>query len=136
MARIEDLPAQKTTFLSAEVLGLTLPYRDALIKLLDLLESGKLPWVSNTRRPKKDGFNISIGLSEGDCGTVGCFAGWAYILSGRVEPPMVRQTPEQMEAWGNLVTPPGWGNGADERYSLPHCITALRSYLETGHAAW
>lgn len=71
-------------FVASETLGITDAEHAALIKTLAFLERGEashcLLWPA---RPQGSLFNMDGYLGESECGTVGCIAGWAYILSDR-----------------------------------------------------
>lgn len=74
------------SFKTAEDLGLSEKERDALIKVLGMLERGDLVHI-NTGRSKfpmsdvPNGFNMAHIGHRTECGTIGCMAGWARFVS-------------------------------------------------------
>jgi hypothetical protein len=124
------------SFKPAAELGITEPQRDALMKTLVLLETGKL--VHTTRyasargpRPFTGHFNMKRwGLEPTDCGTVACIGGTAEIISG-------------INFFDCLYDPGlhelfyAQGSRKEMRDITPaQAATALRSYLTTGNANW
>lgn len=127
-------------FKSAAALGLTEQQKDALCKVLVLLETDKLTHTEDyhltggfDEHPKFTGhFNMdSWGNYEHNCGTVACIGGTAEILAG-----------DSIFYNGNVLT------GALQTLFYPdidadwvkittsQAATALRSYLTTGDPKW
>jgi hypothetical protein len=70
------------TYLEARKLGLTVKERDALIKILGMLEGGVFihEWLY---QPFESGYAVGLAFNMGDfCGTTGCIAGWSDLLCG------------------------------------------------------
>lgn len=120
---------------TAAELDITELQRDALVKTLVLLETGKLVHVPETemdyskcveRRSRFTGhFNMMDVMFEHSCGTVACIKGTAELISG-----VIVQGPEALDELfytrymhGRDITP-------------EQAATALRSYLTTGNARW
>lgn len=130
------------SFQSAADLGITEPQRDALMKTLVLLETGKLTYAymdinefDSTIHPKFDGlFNMGTWVTfSHKCGTIACIGGTAELI-GNVSfgeashgnlPTKLRQLFYATGAAGSWrdITP-------------AQAATALRSYLATGDAKW
>jgi hypothetical protein len=134
------------SFLPAAELGISEPQRDALMKTLVLLETGKLVHVVgdlNVRSVHSElytgHFSMRAWSADTDCGTVRCIGGtaeavgqvkfdnWSYGESYPAEHPQQRLY--------NLFSPPRattmWRAITDAQ-----AATALRSYLTTGDAKW
>jgi len=125
-------------FKSADDLGITEQQKEALIKTLVLLETGKLVHVpeteldySNTvcrrsRRSRFTGhFNMADVTFEHKCGTVACIKGTAELISGI--------TVGGTEALDELF----YTNHMNNRDITPEqAAVALRSYLTIGDARW
>jgi hypothetical protein len=136
-------------FKSSADLGITDPELDALIKVLGMLERGDLAFQRvkplKNFKPKNDHcFNMGPYLVEAECGTTGCIAGWAYLVSGG-------QTFKfASNRRGDVVS--AHRTLPSDLFDLFHCgevsmekrykITpsqagaAVRSYLSTGKANW
>lgn len=136
------------SFMSADELHITEPQRDALQKVLVLLETGKMThykptsgylrpnnsWYETGLVARFDGhFNLATWGDERDCGSVCCIGGTAEAISG--------------------VSFDGWmdrPNSSLHDLFAPHDVCpleyiaitpsqaarALRSYLTTGNANW
>lgn len=124
-------------FKSAADLEITEQQKDALIKTLVLMETGKLIHIPvgdvsvhcNGRggSPNKL-FNMSVSYGIADCGTVGCIRGTAERVS---------------DARFEVIDLPGGlrklfysGKAIGLDANLDQAATALRSYLTTGDARW
>jgi len=122
------------SFLSAADLGITEPQKEALMKTLVLLETGKLkhvPWSPDMRHVDSKGrtfdgyFNMAASFAIADCGTVACIRGTAMMISGEdFMSPMPDGLKQLFYHW----------KGGDPDDS--QAATALRSYLTTGDAKW
>lgn len=121
-------------FKSADDLEISDEQKDALIKTLVLMETGKLrhvPFKQLAERtyddPKYDGlFNMAHSYIVTDCGTVACIKGTAELISGVSF--YTGEMPPQMVALFY------WWKGVDP--SVEQAATALRSYLTTGDPQW
>lgn len=123
-------------FKSAADLALTEKQRDALIKVLVLLETGKLRHVgvdghATFDRSKFDGFfNMSTWVAATkSCGTVACIGGTAELIAGE-HLFSYRDADDRLR---ELFTPCdiNWYTITTQQASV-----ALRSYLTSGHANW
>jgi hypothetical protein len=135
------------SFMTATDLGITEPHKDALIKTLVLLETGKLVHSESktgklvhsesslkpSYSPKFTGhFNMASWCAEGSCGTVCCIGGTAEIISGTSF--KLRNLPEKLDELFFIRPRP---HGCDWHDVTPEqAATALRSYLTTGDARW
>ena len=111
---------------------------DALVKVLGALERGDLKFVNAEARAVGDAFNMGPYLSVESCGTVGCIAGWAHILSGckafswvRV-PSLIEIGPDLFELFHVSGVMP------EVRVNIQpaQAAIALRNYLTTGRPNW
>lgn len=125
-------------FKSAADLCITEPQKEALVKTLVLLETGKLEYskafnfdYDDEPANKFSGrFNMRYWTEHSDCGTIACIGGTAELISG-VKFPYAHNAGLRkifqpgavfMEKWAD-ITP-------------AEAATALRSYLSTGDARW
>lgn len=121
-------------FKLAADLGISEPQREALMKTLVLLETGKLTYAPHSPKmvprtaPYTGHFNMSGWAREGECGTVRCIGGTASII-GAVHFEVPR--PQALE---NLFYPPA--PILIDKITVDQAATALRSYLTTGDAKW
>jgi hypothetical protein len=126
------------SFQSAEDLDISEAEKDALIKTLVLMETGKL-----THAPIGDGYYPHTGLFTGQfnmihwnavhsCGTVACIGGTAELVGGVSFGKKTMSENKQLyrlfmpdlpDALWNEITP-------------KQAARALRSYLTTGNAKW
>lgn len=124
-------------FKTADELRLSEKQRDALIKTLALMDSGRLKHVPQNKLrnghlgdPKFDGlFNMAFSYLNLDCGTVCCIRGIASLI-GDVEFPthkLTRQLRQLFYIWSPSKT-------SDP--SIAQAAMALRSYLTTGKPRW
>lgn len=124
-------------FKSADELKITEPQKEALIKVLVLLETGKLIHTtdysySNDGKTKFTGhFNMEEwGDWPHNCGTVACIGGTAELIAGKKIFDGGEASgklydlfyPRLVDVW-NLIT-------------TDQAATALRSYLTTGDPKW
>lgn len=125
-------------FKSAEELNIPIGWRNRLIKLLELMEAGKLTHVPDFSRESKRferPFNMMTWDSTWYCGTVCCIGGSARInqrevLDNRNQfPELVKLFYVGSSSAGSM--PPG-ATGI----TVEQGATALRGYLETGVANW
>lgn len=124
-------------FMSADDLGITEPQKDALIKTLVLLETGKLQHVPSSIEgdgsPGFSGhFNMCNWGAAHDCGTIACIGGTAELV-GDVSFGYIYGL--QNKNLKDLFLPPfdstKWNGITPEQ-----AARALRSYLQTGDAKW
>lgn len=135
------------SFKSADELGITEPQRDALMKTLVLLETGKLRHVPiyddggdlidqirhvvplKARRFSYD-FNMAEWSHPHSCGTVCCIGGTAEFVGGLELLSFDHGAPAALK---NLFYP---GSLRLSEITPAQAATALRSYLTTGDAKW
>lgn len=124
-------------FLSADELQITERQKDALIKTLVLMETGKLQHMPLNRltyqneieRPyhKFSGlFNMRFTIFEHFCGTVGCIKGTAEMISG------ISLSSRDLRLHELFYTE----HMNDRDIGVAEGAIALRSYLTTGNANW
>lgn len=127
-------------FLSAEALGITDEELKWLIVVLGMLERGELPQIDLDESLEGQRFDMGYFLTEGECGTAGCFAGWAHLVSGRrvFEEWVQGVVPEGHEssALRELFLPPPWTWQRLHEITPEQAAVALRSYLTVGSAKW
>jgi hypothetical protein len=128
------------SFQSAAELEISEAQKDALIKTLKLLETGKLTHapIGNDYYPNTGQFtgqfNMNHWNSVHPCGTVACIGGTAEMIGGVSFTETVRRNgydgqlyrlfmPNLPDAQWNHITP-------------EQAARALRSYLTTGDAKW
>lgn len=134
------------SFKSSAELGITEPQKEALMKTLVLLETGRLVHITGEFSVKTifsphytGHFNMRAWSAESDCGTIRCIGGtaeavgnvkfdiWSYGSGANESDPRRRLY--------DLFSPPfsnrKWGEITNEQ-----AATALRSYLTTGDAKW
>jgi hypothetical protein len=123
-------------FKSSADLGITEPQKDALIKTLKLLETGKLRHIPEQEiRPSMDAhgyadlFNMCFTFATSDCGTAACIKGTAEIISG-VKFDVFHLTPDLSDLFY------AWAPCRSYDPSTSQAATALRSYLTTGEPRW
>lgn len=128
------------SFLSADDLELSERQRDALIKTLVLLETGKLTHVhandisigfeldDYTNYKFSGYFNMAVWHEHYNCGTVACIGGTAEMI-GQVE-----FNPGISAALRELFYPRR--HVALANVTVKQAAQALRNYLTTGHAHW
>lgn len=126
-------------FKTAAELDITEKQKRALMKVLVLLETGKMEHVPNYKpvMGKPDDkftghFNMMVWGENCECGTVRCIGGTAEIVGdvdfsgviGQCTSPLYR-----------LFFPPGHISTWD-KYTDQHAARALRNFLTTGEAQW
>ena len=124
-------------FKTADELEISERQKEALMKTLVLLETGKLEYSRAFDFEVDEGnptfcgkFNMRYWTQPGRCGTIACIGGTAELISGVVFPysghdglrRLFQPETPRMEEWKN-ITP-------------LQAATALRSYLTTGHPRW
>ncbi len=127
-------------FKSADDLGITEPRKEALMKTLVLLETGKLVHTATPERYEyfaenfTGHFNMAGWRRKASCGSICCIGGTAEIIGNTSfclnEIPCALQT---------LFFPNMHNDGPHFQYkniTVNHAATALRSYLTTGDAKW
>lgn len=125
------------SFKAAADLGITEPQKEALMKTLVLLETGKLAHVPASSEsdswPTFSGhFNMCNWSGRYDCGTIGCIGGTAEMIGGVSFGPVYGFINSALK---NLFLPPM--NMATWHSITPaQAATALRSYLTYGDAKW
>lgn len=126
-------------FKSASALGITEPQKEALMKTLVLLETGKLvhektdsAWFPDTGEDFTGHFNMrQWNAAVHGCGTVACIGGTAELV-GKVS---FQDDRSRMDAaLTNLFMPEPESSWND--ITPTQAAIALRSYLTTGDARW
>lgn len=125
-------------FKTAADLGITDVQKDALAKVLVLLETGKLKHVEvneeedlEERPTFCENFNMRFWAVPSNCGTAACIGGTAELIAG-----------VQFNGWtanpglAELFWPSSMKRAAIHRITTEQASTALRSYLTTGAARW
>jgi hypothetical protein len=105
--------------------------RDALIKVLGMLERQELVDVPRGNTSQRFGFNMANVRRESECGTVACIAGWAMHFSKHFSG--VMNQGEKSKQFADLVMPPGFSIG---HHTVAHAAAALRNYLTLGQPRW
>lgn len=125
-------------FKSAADLGIAEAQKDALMKTLVLLETGKMRHAESspipaTQKKFSGQFNMANWTGVNECGTICCIGGTASIV-GNVDFNHNGQLPPALE---NLFYVHPRPPGCDWHDITPsQAATALRSYLTTGDARW
>lgn len=126
-------------FKSAADLEITEPQKEALMKTLVLLETGRLEYVKDGIKfyqaipdgaPFTGHFNMAVWRQEHPCGTVACIGGTAELVGG-----VTFDDYEDNNGLLNLFNPEG-DNSRWLEITGAQAATALRSYLTTGDARW
>lgn len=125
---------EKAETKSAAELGIPEAHRIALVKTLELLESGKLVhaqplhWMEHDR-PFVDQFNMGFWNDKLDCGTVCCIGGAAEVLGGvSLSDCATRELSELLH--------PDVSKEDMKEITPKQAATALRAYLTTGESNW
>lgn len=124
-------------FKTAADLGITEHQKEALMKTLVLLETGKLIHVTEFKvlsihsESYSGHFNIRAWSADSDCGTVRCIGGTAEAV-GNVS---FDGWADEQNALYDLFSPP-YSNDQWNEITQAQAAAALRSYLTTGDARW
>jgi len=132
------------SFQSAADLGITEPQKDALIKTLKLMETGKIDHFADDldgdvmyRKDRKFSglFNMVMWAGDHECGTVCCIGGTAELIGNVTFGADFGQDLQNSALEGLFC--PREVNWRDWRSITPaQAARALRSYLTTGDAKW
>lgn len=120
-----DQKWDSTTFLSAEILNVSVLERAAMIQVLGMMESGEI---------SADKF--TMGACWRPCGTVGCIGGWVGHVMGRDEVRYVREVewfsrrPLRDLYWSEAAI------NCVPDLTVVQAAAALRNFLTTGEARW
>jgi len=126
------------SFLSAEDLGIRQDQRDALIKVLHMLERGELVHTVFSRvhhtifaRETHRGFNMTLWVEKHRCGTIACIGGWAELVANdsNLFDVVVNKLDE-------LFSPPEDEVTNYASVTVEQASRALSSYLTTGDPRW
>lgn len=126
-------------FKTATDLSITDAELGALIKVLGMLERDELRHSSIGEETVSDCFNMGPYIVEGTCGTIGCIAGWAHLVSGRTVFPWVLHGLKGTESIPQNLWELFHCNGVfsdRENITPAQAAVALRSYLTTGDTNW
>lgn len=116
-------------FLPAAELELSEVEKEALIKVLGMLERGEI---------RDTNFSMNIFLREDEgCGTIGCLAGWANSVSnGLAFPTLAGLSPKVNSLFWNSVPGVIWSIMAMRRPTVEEGAQVLRTFLTTGEVTW
>lgn len=128
-------------FKSADELGITYQQKEALMKTLVLMETGRLIHVERPNVVSPDDakiftshFNMDKWNVIADCGSVCCIGGTAEMV-GQLQPYSLHEAAGENQALRLLFYPDG--GDSDWKTIIPaQAATALRSYLTTGDSRW
>lgn len=124
------------SFLSAADLGITEPQRDALQKVLVLLETGKLAHedpddcVADQSANFTGHFNMSWWRNKHSCGTVACIGGTAEMIGDVTFDRFISPALEDLFHARSIPMFPL------SSVTTAQAARALRSYLTCGDARW
>jgi len=125
-------------FKTAADLDITEQQRAALMKVLVLLETGKIEytimdddWPVGFGQPFTGHFNMHTWGREAPCGTVACIGGTAERIGN-----VIFKGYPTNERLGDLFEPRAIRAEKWKDISPSQAATALRSYLSTGNARW
>lgn len=136
------------SFLSADTLGIEETEREALLRVLEALESGQIVYDPTCSEAKR-GFNFASVVARHDDVWCACILGWSKLLSGDERPfemyvsklafdPVRRILPisRRLDALLDLFFGP-----IDKKWELSaprpeQAAQALRNYLTTGLSRW
>lgn len=123
------------SFLSATDLGISDVERDALIKVLGMLERGELVHRGTDLVAGHNGFNMGWAGSRTDCGTLACIGGWVAILR--------KGHPDPTYVYGSVNGPlhglywPRHLRGLRlSEITAEHAAHALSNFLTAGKPRW
>jgi hypothetical protein len=129
------------SFLPAADLGITEPQKEALMKTLVLLETGRLRhakgvdngWFPNRGTIFEGHFNMCQWNSAvPNCGTVACLGGTAELISGvKFDQGSLNYNSPLYQLFMPPIPDSVWSD-----ITPAQAATALRSYLTTGDAKW
>lgn len=119
-------------FMTAPDLKIRDDERDALVKVLGMLERAELVYMPLLEPFGPNGFNMTWVRNWTKCGTVCCIKGWCQTIGGieLFNPIAGRKTPT---AALQLFM---YSDDRRENVTVEQAATALRNYLTTGHANW
>jgi hypothetical protein len=137
---------ERPGFKTPQELGLTQLQFDSLVKVLELIENGRLKHGLFEESPRGHTFNMTNWVVQHECGTIACLAGSAELIAGYPKASNKRvfqgPVPDGTEI-GKLFY-----CGATSRKDWSRCVekarfvsetqaaVVLRGYLETGKADW
>jgi hypothetical protein len=132
------MPERQQSFLTASALGISEAQRNALLKVLKLLEREELHHVGGSAiNYPATGFNMNLWPDSSldtprGCGTARCIAGWAEHI-GRIRfAPVGRPV-----GLNRLFDPDEDGGNYDYNSITPaQAAASLRNYLLTGEPRW
>ncbi len=134
-----------TGFLPAKKLNFSAQEKKAAVKVLKMLEEGKLKgrdWMKEAQMPGETGCVFNMGQvlhRDQTCGTVGCIAGWMAAHMGRSDlqaDHLFQQMYHRSAELHNLFMAQGYSRSYMESAQPKNGARALRNYLETGKVDW
>lgn len=126
-------------FKSAEELSLSQRIYSGYVRLLPLLEEGKIEYedvalIDMKRMKAEREAPTTLNMRYIRCGTAGCLIGWAKVL-GDPEPNDREINVEATRNHQNLIMPDGYRSNPAQ-FTVKRCAKALRAYLTTGRPDW
>lgn len=126
-------------FKTPAALGIADHEFDALVKVLGMLEREEIKHASECEPVVGSLFNMCSFGRDTDCGTIGCIAGWARVVSNGKAFPWATDannlSPDEPTKMLEALFYPScgayWGD-----ITPSQAATALRSYLTTGDPCW
>lgn len=120
-------------FLDHTVLGISAEERQALVKVLGMLERGELKYDRDMDADMPNGFNMADFVESGKCGTVACICGWADLLCKT----QLQITFFENEGLTELFIPSNFEYRITRDEITPaQAAIALRNYLTLGEPRW
>ncbi len=124
------------SFMAAAELKIPELERDALIRVLHMLERDELVDVPRSRIPAgiKNGFSMSVVGGERQCGTVGCIMGWCQVVARdqKMFMGMLYDRVCTTELYELFM----YGDQRRHKVTTEQAARALSNYLTSGHARW
>lgn len=132
------------SFQAAADLGISEAQKEALMKTLVLLETGKLEYAPTDdleddpegHRAFSGKFNMSSWAAHDECGTVCCIGGTAEIIGNVSFGGVYGPAYETVDARLHRLFYPEMGASRWSLITPAQAARALRSYLTTGDAKW
>lgn len=125
------------SFKTATDLGISEVERDALIKVLGMLERGEL--VHGARSMKDHPTRLRVfNMGDWHCGSAGCLGGWTEYVGG-LEQLSLHERSYNSEGLHQLFYPDGAGFCTPlemSNISTQQAAHALSNYLTTGEPRW
>lgn len=139
---------KKEKFLTHDKLKISKGRWCSLVQVLQKLEAGELRHVSSWRDFVNfpNGFCMAGFMRQDQCGTVGCIAGWAYMLTGEFKGLVTSGEELELERpltsglrdlfYGEDPEIDAHWQADLEKITPAQAAKALSNYLETGKPNW